>query len=100
MSTATSAGPARSKPVSGRSSSGQSAPWSALLGRFSLRDSPGWLISVGVHVLAMLLLLGIKFHIQAQAGVEVLNAFDDLPSETQFETTDIDQVGIGSEVTA
>jgi hypothetical protein len=96
----TSAEPARSKPVTRRNPPIKAAEPTILFGRFSLRDSPGWLVSVGVHLLAMLILLGVKFQIQAKTSADILNSFDDLPAETQFETTDVDQIGIGSEVTS
>ena len=70
------------------------------LGKFSLRDAPGWLISVGVHVVIMMFLLAVK--ISAQTVTEsslITSSLEDVQNEMEFEASAADQVGIGADVT-
>jgi hypothetical protein len=66
----------------------------------SLRDAPGWLVSLGVHLVIMVLLLLVKFHTRLDSGATFLNAFEDIENELPFDVTDTDQVGLGAEVTS
>src|SRR5262245_60675225 len=75
-------------------------PESRLFGRFSLRDAPGWLVSLGVHLAIMVVLLLVKFNTHINADSTFLNAIEDVTTETAFDPTDTDQVGIGTEVTS
>jgi len=75
-------------------------PWARQWGPISWRESPGWLASVGIHLVIMLLLLGFRLHSQKSSESIVLDALEDIQNETAFETTSVDQVGIGSEVTS
>jgi hypothetical protein len=75
-------------------------PQSRLFGRFSLRDAPGWLVSLGVHLVLMVVLLLVKFNTHLSADSTFLNAIEDVTTETAFDATDTDQVGIGTEVTS
>ena len=70
------------------------------LGQITLRDAPGWLISLGVHVAIMVVLLLFKFNTRSNAESTYLNAIEDIAADTNFDATDVDQVGIGAEVTA
>lgn len=71
------------------------------LGQFSLRDAPGWLISVGVHVLIMLLLLAVKISAQTVSEASLItSSLEDVQNEMEFEASSADQVGIGADVTA
>ena len=63
----------------------------------TLRDAPGWLISLGVHVVIMVVLLLFKFNTRINAESTYLNAIEDIATETSFDATDVDQVGIGSD---
>jgi hypothetical protein len=70
-------------------------------GRLSLEDAPGWLISVGVHVVVMLLLLAVKISTQTATEASLItSSLEDIESEMEFEASSADQVGIGTEVTA
>src|SRR5262245_4990101 len=75
-------------------------PESRLFGQFSLRDAPGWLVSLGVHLVIMVVLLLVKFNTHLSADSTFLNAIEDVTTETAFDPTDTDQVGIGTEVTS
>ncbi len=70
------------------------------MSRMSIQDAPGWLVSVGVHLVIMVLLLLVKFHTRIDAGATFLNAFEDIENELPFDATDTDQVGVGTEVTS
>lgn len=71
------------------------------LGQFSLRDAPGWAISVGVHVVIMLLLLAVKISAQTVNEASLItSSLEDVPNEMEFEASSADQVGIGADVTA
>ena len=71
-----------------------------LMSKMSIQDAPGWLVSVGVHLVIMVLLLLVKFHTRIDAGATFLNAFEDIENELPFDATDTDQVGVGAEVTS
>jgi hypothetical protein len=71
-----------------------------LFGQFSLREAPGWLVSLGVHLVLMVVLLLLKFNAHINADSTFLNAIEDVTTETAFDPTDTDQVGIGTEVTS
>ncbi len=73
---------------------------SALWERVSLREAPGWLVSLGVHLAVMVLLLLVRFQTQAATDATYLNALEDIQTETSLDTTDVDQVGVGTEVTS
>ena len=71
------------------------------LGQFSLRDAPGWLISVGVHVVVMLLLLAVKISAQTVSEASLItSSLEDVQNEMEFEASSADQVGIGADVTS
>src|SRR5262249_839874 len=90
--------PTRRRAVSTSMSADQ--PQSRLFGQFSLRDAPGWLVSLGVHLAIMVVLLLVKFNTHLSADSTFLNAIEDVTTETAFDPTDTDQVGIGTEVTS
>jgi hypothetical protein len=73
---------------------------STLWERLSFREAPGWLVSLGVHLAVMVLLLLVRFQTQASTDATYLNALEDVQTETSLDTTDVDQVGVGTEVTA
>src|SRR5436190_14175517 len=71
------------------------------LGQISLRDAPGWAISVGVHVVIMLLLLAVKISAQTVNEASLItSSLEDVQNEMEFEASSADQVGIGADVTA
>src|SRR5438067_2060642 len=71
------------------------------LGQYSLRDAPGWLISVGVHVVIMMLLLAVKISAQTVTEASLItSSLEDVQNEMEFEASTADQVGIGTEVTS
>jgi hypothetical protein len=72
-----------------------------LFGQFSLREAPGWIISVGVHVAIMLLLLAVKISAQTVIEVSLLEStLEDIQTESDFEASAYDQKGTGEDVTA
>lgn len=70
------------------------------MGKLSLRDAPGWLVSLGVHLAIMVLLLLVKFNSHINLESTYLNSIENITDEAGFDTTDVDQVGIGAEVTS
>lgn len=70
------------------------------VGRFSLRDTPGWLVSVGVHVLMMVALLTVKFTTSIQREETIVGSLEEVQSETPFDQTQTerDQIGVGETV--
>ena len=71
------------------------------LGQFSFSDAPGWLISVGVHVLIMIMLLAVKISAQTVSEASLItSSLEDVQNEMEFEASSADQVGIGADVTA
>jgi hypothetical protein len=73
---------------------------SSLAGRFSFRDTPGWLISVGVHVAMMLLLLGVRFHTAIQKEETIMGSLEEVQADNPFDQalTERDQIGVGDDV--
>ena len=70
-------------------------------GQLSLRAAPGWLISVGVHVVVMLMLLAVKISAQTVSEASLISSsLEDIQNEMEFEASSADQVGIGVDVTA
>lgn len=53
-----------------------------------------------MHVALMVVLLFFKFSTRSNAGSTVLDAIQDIPAETSFDATNVDQIRIGAEVTA
>lgn len=66
----------------------------------SLRDAPGWLVSVGVHLAIMVMLLLVKFHTRIDSGAQWLEGSENVESELALDAMDNDQVGVGTEVTS
>ncbi len=72
-----------------------------LFGQLSLREAPGWIISVGVHVVIMLILLAVKISAQTVTEVSLLEStLEDVNNEADFEASAHDQQGTGADVTA
>jgi len=71
-----------------------------LFGQLSLREAPGWIISVGVHVVIMVVLLAVKISAQTVTEVSQLEStLEDVNTETEFEASAFDQKGTGADVT-
>lgn len=70
------------------------------VGRFSLRDTPGWLISVGVHLLMMVALLTVKFTTSIQREETIVGSLEEVQADSAFDQTQTerDQIGIGETV--
>lgn len=71
-----------------------------LLAGFSLRDVPGWLVSLAIHLAAFSLLLAFKFHVDSTKDASILSELENVESEQFFDTTIADQVGTTAEVTS
>ncbi|HEY2249637.1 MAG TPA: vWA domain-containing protein [Planctomycetaceae bacterium] len=70
------------------------------LDKLSLRDAPGWLISVGVHVVIMCFLLAVKISAQTVSEASLITStLEDVQNEMEFDASAADQVGIGADVT-
>ena len=71
-----------------------------LFSQLSLREAPGWIISVGVHVVIMVILLAVKISAQTVTEVSLLeSSLEDVQNESEFEATAFDQKGTGADVT-
>src|SRR5665213_1060568 len=72
----------------------------SFLEKYSLREAPGWLISVGVHVVIMMFLLAVKISAQTVSETSLItSSLEDVQNEMEFEASAADQVGIGADVT-
>lgn len=72
-----------------------------IMSLFSLRDAPAWLLSVGVHVAVMLVLFGVKIVTPVETDSSIISTLEDFDRQMTFdETSMVDQVGDGSEVTS
>src|SRR5579863_8843847 len=68
--------------------------------KLSLRDAPGWLISVGVHVVIMCFLLAVKISAQSVTEASLITStLEDVQNEMEFDASAADQVGVGADVT-
>lgn len=67
---------------------------------FSFRDAPGWCVSLGIHVVALLVMLVIKIHADARDDSSILSALEDIETEQFLESTADDQVGTSETVTS
>ncbi|MBI3862055.1 MAG: VWA domain-containing protein [Planctomycetia bacterium] len=77
-----------------------SNPGEGLFSQLSLREAPGWIISVGVHVVVMLVLLAVKISAQTVTQVSLLEStLEDVTNESDFEASANDQQGTGADVT-
>lgn len=56
------------------------------------------MISVGVHLVIMILLLAVKLHAQSRSDASLLDAVEDIENEMALDTTDSDTVGVGTEM--
>jgi len=66
-----------------------------------MSDAPGWLISVGVHILVMIALLAVKISAQTVTEASLLtSSLEDIQNETEFEPSTNDQEGISHDVTS
>jgi hypothetical protein len=96
-----SADPAATKPAKRRAPQDQQPGGGGLFGRLSMSDAPGWLISVGVHILVMIALLAVKISAQTVTDASLLtSSLEDIQNETEFEPTAADQVGVSHDVTS
>lgn len=67
--------------------------------RISMKDAPGWLVSLGIHLAVIVVLLTFKFHIDAQQkDASIFGALENLEAEQFFESISADQVGTTEEV--
>ena len=99
MSTILSAEPAATVPKERRAASKKVAPITNM-GQFSLRDAPGWLISLGVHIAIMVALVLVKFNTRINAAPSYLEGLEDIATDMGLDASDADQVGVGTDVTA
>ncbi|MBS0262745.1 MAG: VWA domain-containing protein [Planctomycetes bacterium] len=76
-------------------------PQEGIFNQSSLREAPGWIVSLGVHLLIMLMLLAVKMTVQNESQVALLEStLEDVQNETEFEASSFDQKGTGEDVTA
>jgi hypothetical protein len=66
----------------------------------SLREAPGWLVSLVIHALALMVMLAFKIHTETQQDSSILSELEQVESEQFFETTAADQVGTTAEVSS
>lgn len=67
----------------------------------ALEGAPGWAISLALHLLVLVVLLGIKIHHEVSGYDAVFTAFDDdLPHDVRFDHATIDQAGDSAEVSS
>lgn len=57
------------------------------LAGYSLRDAPGWLVSVGIHAVALIAMLAFKIHADARDNASILSALEDIETEQFLEAT-------------
>jgi von Willebrand factor type A domain len=69
--------------------------WAAV----SLRDAPGWLVSLGIHAVALVAMLAFKIHADAREDMSIESAMEGIETEQFLESTTADQVGVGHTVT-
>ncbi|MFN0053339.1 MAG: vWA domain-containing protein [Planctomycetales bacterium] len=77
-------------------SGGESSRWAKL----SLRAAPGWMVSLGIHVLALMAMLAIKIHTESAQDNSILSSLEDLESDQFVESAAADQVGTSADVTS
>ncbi len=70
------------------------------LAGFSLREAPGWVVSLGIHAVALIALLAFKIHADAREEASILSAMQDIESEQFLESTADDAVGTSETVTS
>jgi von Willebrand factor type A domain len=101
VSAIVSADPVTTKPAK-RTVPREAKPGDAgFFGKLSMSDAPGWLISVGVHILVMIALLAVKISAQTVSEASLLtSSLEDIQNETEFEPSTNDQIGIGTDVNA
>jgi hypothetical protein len=65
-----------------------------------LREAPGWVVSLGIHAVALIALLAFKIHADAREEASILSAMQDIESEQFLESTADDAVGTSETVTS
>ncbi|MCY2964329.1 MAG: hypothetical protein NT069_11955, partial [Planctomycetota bacterium] len=65
---------------------------------FSMRDLPGWAISVGIHGAVLVALLGWSYQISTEVDPSILSALEELQNDIVFDNTVTDQVGTSPDV--
>jgi hypothetical protein len=77
-----------------------SSPQEGFFSQASLREAPGWIISVVVHVVIMAVLLAVRISTQTTSEVSLLEStLEDVQNESEFEASAFDQKGTGADVT-
>ena len=66
----------------------------------SLREAPGWVVSLAIHVVALLVMLAFKIHTESQQETSILSELEQVDQEQFFETTAADQIGTTAEVSS
>lgn len=64
----------------------------------SLREAPGWVISLAIHVVALLAMLAFKFSTASKEDTSFLSELEQVENEQFLETTAADQIGTTAEV--
>jgi hypothetical protein len=61
------------------------------------RDLPGWALSIGVHLLVVLVMLGFRIQQAMEEDGSFLSSLEELQQELAFDTTTEDQVGTNTD---
>lgn len=70
------------------------SPWA----RLSLREAPGWLVSLGIHAVALIAMLAFKIHADAREDASILSAIEDIEQEQFLDSTADDHVSMSETV--